>query len=138
VNTQRQFSASSGINALGGKINTSGIDTLFSPSSAQNLKGQGVASADSKIQTALSGRIVAVLPSGALVLEAQREVEINDQKNRVVVRGVARPVDITADDAIISTKLSDLEVELVGKGVVSDGTRQPNIVVRWLLRLLNF
>jgi len=138
VNTQRQFSASSGISALGGKINTSGLDTLFSPNSAQTLKGQGATTADSKLQTTLSGRVVAILPSGALVLEAQREVVINEQKNRIIVRGVARRADISADDSIPSTRLSDLEVELVGKGVVSDGTRQPNILIRWLLRLLNF
>ena len=138
VDSQRQFSASSGINALAGKINTSGIESLFSPSSARALKGKGTTTADSKLQTTLSGRVVAVLPSGALVIEAQRDVRIHDQRNRVIVRGIARPVDISAGDSIVSTKLSDLEVELSGKGVVSDGTRQPNVIMRLLLRLVNF
>lgn len=138
VNTQRKFEANSGIDALPGKINTAGVQSLFSPHSSQTLQGQGQTTANSKLQTSLSGRVVAVLPSGALVLEAQRDVLINNQRNRILVRGVARPSDISADDAIFSTKLSDLEVELSGKGVVSDGTRQPNLVVRLLLRLLNF
>lgn len=138
VNTQRKFDASSGITALGGKINTSGIDSLFSPTSSQTLQGKGQTASDSKLQTTLSGRVVAILPSGALVLEAQRDVLMNNQRNRIIVRGVARLADISAEDSIVSTRLSDLEVELAGKGVVSDGTRQPNFVVRWLLRLLNF
>lgn len=138
VDSQRQFSASSGVSALGGKIKTSGIDTLFSPSSAQTLKGQGATTADSKLQTTLSGRVVAVLPSGALVVEAERDVKINEQRNHVVVRGIARPSDISAANTVVSSKLSDLEVELAGKGVVSDGTRQPNFLVRFLLKLLNF
>lgn len=138
VNTQRKFDASSGITALGGKIDTSGIDSLFSPTSSQTLQGKGQTASNSKLQTTLSGRVVAILPSGALVLEAQRDVLMNNQRNRIVVRGVARMADISAEDSIVSTRLSDLEVELAGKGVVSDGTRQPNIVVRWLLRLLNF
>lgn len=138
VDSQRQFSASSGVNAFAGKINTSGVDSLFSPLSAQTLKGQGAITADSKLQTTLSGRIVAVLPSGALVVEAERDVKINEQRNHVIVRGVTRPSDISAANTVLSSKLSDLEVELAGKGVVSDGTRQPNFVVRLLLKLLNF
>jgi len=138
VNTQRKFDASSGISALAGKFNTSGIDSLFSPYSSQALQGKGQTASDSKLQTTLSGRVVAILPSGALVLEAQRDVLMNNQRNRIIVRGVARLRDISAEDSIISTRLSDLEVELAGKGVVSDGTRQPNILVRMLLRLLNF
>lgn len=138
VNTQRKFQASSGISALGGKINTSGVDSLFSPQSAQTLQGQGKAASSSKLQTTLSGRVVAVLTSGALVVEAARDVLMNNQRNRVVLRGVARPVDISSSNVIVSTRLSDLEVELVGKGVVSDGTRQPNFLMRLLLRLLNF
>jgi flagellar L-ring protein precursor FlgH len=138
VNTQRKFDASSGVTALGGKINTSGIESLFSPYSTQNLQGKGQTASDSKLQTTLSGRIVAILPSGALVLEATRDVLMNNQRNRIIVRGVARLADISAEDSIVSTRLSDLEVELAGKGVVSDGTRQPNFAVRWLLRLLNF
>jgi len=138
VDTQRKFSANSGISALAGKINTSGVESLFSPNSAQTLQGKGQATADSKLQTTLSGRVVATLPSGALVIEAQREVLIHNQRNRVLVRGVARPVDITAENSIASSRLSNLEVALNGKGVVSDGTRQPNILVRLLLRLVNF
>jgi flagellar L-ring protein precursor FlgH len=138
INTQRKFQASSGISALPGKMNTSGVQSLFSPDSAQTLQGQGKAASSSKLQTTLAGRVVAVLPSGVLVVEAERDVLMNNQRNRIVLRGIARPSDISAANVIVSTRLSNLEVELVGKGVVSDGTRQPNVLLRWLLRLVNF
>ena len=54
------------------------------------------------------------------------------------LRGVVRPGDIASDNSILSSQMSNLELEIRGKGVVSDGTRQPNIVIRTLLRLLNF
>jgi hypothetical protein len=34
--------------------------------------------------------------------------------------------------------MANLEIELKGKGVISDGTRQPNILVRTLLKIFNF
>jgi flagellar L-ring protein FlgH len=54
------------------------------------------------------------------------------------VRGIVRRDDVQPTNVVLSTAISHLEVTLIGKGVISDGTRQPNIVVRTLLRILNF
>jgi hypothetical protein len=35
----------------------------------------------------------------------------------------------------MSTQLSNLEVEVSGKGIVSDSTRPPVFLVRWLLKI---
>ncbi len=35
-------------------------------------------------------------------------------------------------------RVSDLELELKGKGVVTDATRQPNLFTRWLMKILNW
>jgi flagellar L-ring protein precursor FlgH len=82
--------------------------------------------------------VAAVLPSGALVIEAERSVLMNNERQTVVVRGVARPGDIAPDNTVVSNDLSNLELELKGKGVVSEGTRPPNVVVRTLLRIFGF
>jgi flagellar L-ring protein precursor FlgH len=63
---------------------------------------------------------------------------INGQRDTVVVRGVARPGDIAANNQILSTQLMNLEVELKGKGLVSDGARGPNVITRSLMWLLGF
>jgi flagellar L-ring protein FlgH len=136
VASQRKLAADSGISALPGKINTSGIENLFSPHSNQSLQGQGQTSSKSLLQTSISGRVVALLPGNGLVVEAERTVLVDNQRQNVIVRGVARMADVTQDNAILSTQLSNLEVEVVGKGVISDGTRPPNFVVRLLLRIL--
>jgi flagellar L-ring protein precursor FlgH len=51
---------------------------------------------------------------------------------------VVRPGDIALGNSIFSSQMSNLELTIRGKGVVSDSTRQPNIVIRTLLKLLNF
>jgi flagellar L-ring protein precursor FlgH len=138
VATDRSFQASSGIDALPGHINTSGIQNLFSPHSSATLQGKAQASSKSSLRTSLAGRVVAVLESGSLVLEAERSVTMNNERQTVLLRGIARPGDISPDNAVVSNDLSNLELELKGKGVVSEGVRPPNFFVRMLLRLLGF
>ena len=70
--------------------------------------------------------MIAVLPSGNLVIEARRSVTANNERQTVLLRGVARPGDLTPDNTVLSTQLSDLEVELKGHGVLSDAARPPD------------
>jgi flagellar L-ring protein precursor FlgH len=139
LKSSRSFDASSGISGLFGQLGSaSGLQTLFSPHSSQSLDGQALASSTSGLHTSLGGHVVAVLPNGVLVIEAEREVEMNNEMQSVVVRGLVRPGDILPDNSVFSTAISNLEVELRGKGVISDGVRPPNRLVRTLLWLLGF
>jgi len=111
---------------------------LYAMNSNSNLKGTGTANSQSLLQTSVAGRVVAVLPNGNLVIEAERQISFNQQSQTVVLRGLVRPGDIGTDDSVLSTYVSDLELELKGKGVVTDATRQPNLFTRLLMRLLNW
>jgi flagellar L-ring protein precursor FlgH len=62
----------------------------------------------------------------------------DNQHQDIILRGVVRPGDIALGNSIFSSQMSNLELTIRGKGVVSDSTRQPNIVIRTLLKLLNF
>jgi len=138
VGTDRSFKASSGIDALGGHLSNSGVQNLLSPRSSQTLQGKAQASSKSTLRTTLTGTVVAVLNSGALVVQAERSLTMNNEKQTVVLRGIVRSADIAPDNSVLSNELSSLELELKGKGVVSDGTRPPNFITRILLRILGF
>jgi flagellar L-ring protein FlgH len=138
VASQRSFAANSAITGMAGRINTRGLDPMFSGSSDSKLQGQAQTSSNSRLRTSVAGQVVAVLPNGNLIVQAHREVLMNNEKQTVMLRGVARQGDIGPDNGVLSTQLSDLEIELKGKGVISEATRKPNIVLRTLLRLLTF
>jgi len=138
VSTARTFSASSGISALAGHLKTSGVQQIFSPQSSQALSGKSQGSTTSTLNTVLAGRVVAVLPSGALVIEAERQLTMNNEKQTILVRGLVRQGDIAPDGSVPSNFIANLELELKGKGVLSDGTRPPNPLVRALLRIVGF
>jgi flagellar L-ring protein precursor FlgH len=138
VGTDRSFKANSGIDALPGQIGTSGVQNLFSPHSAQTLQGKAQASTKSTLRTSLTGTVVATVGNRGLVVQAERSITMNNERQTVLLRGVVRAADIGPDDSILSNQLSNLELELKGKGVISDGTRPPNVIMRVLLRIFGF
>jgi flagellar L-ring protein precursor FlgH len=139
VKSQRTFSASSSITGLFGTLGpNNALQNIFSPSSSRSLNGQAQTSSDSSLTTSLAGRVADVLPNGFLVIEAVREVEVNNQHQTLIVRGVVRPGDLTASNTVPSTAISNLEVELKGHGVISDGVQPPNRVVRAILKIVGF
>ncbi len=138
VSTDREFTASSGINGIAGHVKVSGVQNIFSPQSSQILTGKGQASSTSTLTTTLAGRVAALLSNGSLVVEAQRNILMNNERQTVTLRGVVRPGDVGPNNTVSTNAIAGLELELKGKGVISDGTRPPNPVVRAILRVVGF
>jgi flagellar L-ring protein FlgH len=137
VQTARTMAASSGIAAFFGMTNHAAAN-LFSPSSTQTLNGKGQTALTTSLATTLGANVIEVLPDGLLVIEAQRQVRATDQTETMTLRGIVRRADLSPNNVVLSTSISHLEVKLEGKGVITEGTHPPNIVVRVLLRVLGF
>lgn len=139
VKSARTFAASSSISALGGLVKANnGLQNIFSPQSSQALTGGAQTTSDSSFSTALAAQVVNVLPNGYLVIEAVRHMDMNSQRQTLLVHGVVRPSDIAVDNSVFSYQVFNLEVQLIGKGVLSDGVRPPNKIVNAILKLVGF
>jgi flagellar L-ring protein FlgH len=135
---QRTFQTSSAITGLAGGVNTNVLNPLFNANSSTALKGAGATGSNTTFQTSLTGQVIEVLPSGNLVVEAQRKIFMNNQHEDVTVRGVVRPGDIGPNDVVSSTQLSNLEIEMKGKGIIADSTRPLNPITKAILWLVGF
>jgi flagellar L-ring protein precursor FlgH len=139
VKSARTFAASSSISALGGLLKSNnGLQNIFSPQSSQALNGAAQTTSDSSFSTALAAQVVSVLPNGYLVIEAARHMDMNNQRQTLLVHGVVRPSDISVDNSVFSYQVFNLEVQLIGKGVLSDGVRPPNKLINAILKLVGF
>jgi len=138
VSTARTFTTSSGITSLPGKLKVGGVSSLLGLNSSEALAGQGAASTATNVTTNLSGRVVAVLAGGNLVVEAERVINMNHEKQTIVLRGVVRRGDIGPNNMVASDSVGDLELEIKGKGVISDGVRPPNRILRAILNFIDF
>ena len=137
VDSERTFSTSSNVTGVLGKAPVS-TNPLLAANSSSALKGQGSTATNTLFATSLTGQVIAVLPNGNLVIEAKRQIFMNNQHEDVTVRGMIRPGDIGPANTVPSTALSNLEIEMKGKGIISDGVRPPNFLTRAVLWLLNF
>ncbi len=135
----RASSANYSAGAVFGKTNPAGaLANMLSATGEQALAGEGATTRETVLTTTLSARVAAVLPNGYLVLEGIKNVAVNSENQTVLVRGVARPVDITPGNIVRSDRLAQLEVRINGKGVVGDAIRRPFFLYRLLLGLLPF
>jgi flagellar L-ring protein FlgH len=138
VNTQRAFQANSSITGAPGQLKTGPVNPLLGMQSGTQLKGQGETSAGSSVTATVSAQVIAVLPSGNMIVEAERKILINSQHEDLIVRGILRPGDVGPSNTAPATALSNLEIELKGKGVVNDSIGRVNPIVRGLLWLLTW
>lgn len=139
VKNSRASSANSQVSALIGSFSAgNALQNLLNANAAAALNAQGQSVTDSSLSTIVGGEVMAVLPNGALVIQADRQVAFNQQTQTIRLRGLVRPADINSQNQVLSTSITDLELEVVGKGIINDFTYRPNVVVRFLQRLLVF
>lgn len=139
VKNSRSSSANSQISALLGKLSAgSAMNNLLNQVSGSSLNAQGQSVTDSSLTTTFGGEVEDVLPNGMLVIQAVRELSFNQQTELIKLRGLVRPADVNARNEVLSTNISDLELEVVGKGIINDYTYRQNAVVRFLEKLLVF
>jgi flagellar L-ring protein precursor FlgH len=137
--TARTSSAKAGVSAAAGITKPLGsLANLAGLYGDTQLSGQGTTSRSTTLTTTVTARVVHVLPNGALVVEAAKDIQINSERQTITLRGVVRPADIDAANSVQSDRLGQLEVRVNGKGVVGDAVRRPFFLYRLLLGLLPF
>lgn len=137
--TQRKSSASSSISAVGGVTRAAGpLANLANLGGNSQLDGSGTTTRQTVLTTTLTARVAAVLANGNLLIEGSKDVQINSERQTILVRGVIRPEDLAADNSVRSNRLAQMEIKLNGKGVVGDSIRRPFILYRLLLGILPF
>ena len=137
VDSQRAFTTASAITGIVGVV-PKGTNPLLNANSSTTLKGQGSTASNTTFSTSLTGQIIAVLANGNMVIEAERQIAMNNQHEDLVIRGIVRPGDISSANTIPSSSLSNLEIEMKGKGIISDSVRPPNPLTRAVLWLFGF
>ena len=139
TNTGRKSAAKASISSLFGVLpEASALANLAELGGTRQLQGQGETSRETTLTTTISARVTHVLPNGYLVVQGEKQIMVNSERQQVTIRGVVRWNDIGAGNMVASNRLANLEVQVNGKGVVGDAIKRPNILYRLLLGILPF
>ena len=139
VKNSRASNANSGLTSLFGLLKGSNaLKNLVGMNASSGLSAQGQSTTNSSLSTTFGAEVVDVLPNGMLVVQATRQLTFSQQTQLIKLRGLVRPEDVSSQNQVLSTAMTDLELEVTGKGIVNDSTYRQNPLVRFLERILIF
>lgn len=105
----------------------------FLPTSSQTqFNGSGGTTRTTELSATMTARVSEVLPNGDLVIEGIREVDINGDRNVVVLTGVIRTADIQPGNVVASPQIGQLRIRSLSQGLIHD-----SLAPGWLIRVLN-
>jgi len=116
---------------LAGQVRTIGSSSNlgFDLASESGFEGESSSNQSNSLQGSITVTVVKVLPSGNLYVQGEKWININQGNEFIRMRGVIRPVDISANNTIMSTKVADARISYSGTGATADVN-----AVGWLSR----
>lgn len=112
------------------KINPFG-DPSVKGSLKSEFEGEGETTRSGNLSAFITCRVVDVMPNGNLKIVGTREVMVNHENQLIILSGVIRPREISDENIILSTFISDAKIAYSGSGVVDDRQR-PGWLADWL------
>ncbi|MCW3640051.1 flagellar basal body L-ring protein FlgH [Burkholderia cenocepacia] len=112
------------------------VSTLYAgKNSAQvglgdNYGGKGQIQRTGRLLAQLSANVTGVTPSGDLIVAGTQDIDVNGEKTRIRLEGRIRPIDIAANNTVLSTRLADAKIDYTGEGFITDRSR-PGLIPRF-------
>lgn len=136
---EKESTVSAGIpNALGYMSHLTGIFSrmdsgkLLTANNTNDFEGNGESDRSTTLKGSVGARVVKVLANGDLVISGRKDVKINNETQIMRVTGIVRPKDVGSDNRVESTYLANADIEITGKGIISD-KQKPG----WMARILD-
>jgi flagellar L-ring protein precursor FlgH len=99
--------------------------------------GTGTTGRSATFTTTVTARVVKVVGNGNLIFEGFRDIQLNNETQRLYVAGMLDPHMLDATNAITSGQVAELRIGYGGQGVV-DETLKPGYISRLLAYIWPF
>ena len=132
ANTSRDGSNSYDSGGLFGSVSDLGkASDVRATSTKAKYKGAGDTTRSTALSTRITARVVRVLGNGDLLFEGFRDIQLNNETQRLYIAGIVNPLQLDASNTVTSDQVAELRIGYGGKGVV-DETLKPGYISRLL------
>jgi flagellar L-ring protein FlgH len=97
----------------------------------EDFTGKGTVQRSGKLLAQLTVTVKALAPNGDLLVAGTQLIEVNNEKQQIVLEGRVRPGDISETNTVASSRLADAKISYVGDGILGEKQR-PGILTRIL------
>lgn len=91
---------------------------LVDVSAEREFKGEGDYDRSDRFSARIAAEVLEVKPNGTIVLQATKRISKDNEEQVLVLAGVARSDDITAQNTILSSQLANLSLAVENEGAV--------------------
>lgn len=96
-------------------------------------EGKGQSGRRDSLVTRVTATVIDVKPNGDLVLEARKDIRIDEDRQVITLTGICRSQDVTPENTVLSTQLADARIDIQHSGPARDAARRG-----WLARIWDF
>jgi flagellar L-ring protein precursor FlgH len=94
--------------------------SVVSVNGSQTAGGTGKIKRNETVFLRIAGEITQVLPNGNMVVVARQEVRVNSELRELVVSGIVRPADISADNVVQHDRMAEARIGYGGRGQLTN------------------
>lgn len=102
---------------------------LMGVDGGDSMTASGTTTRGGSITAKLTAKVTEVFPNGNLAIEGRQKISVNGEEQEVLLTGVIRAADISADNTILSTYVADASITYKGQGALG-AKQKPGILSR--------
>ncbi|MBF0627909.1 MAG: flagellar basal body L-ring protein FlgH [Magnetococcales bacterium] len=108
---------------LNSAIGTGAIANTLGGTGSSTSEGKGKTDRKSELKASISCMVTQVLQNGNLRIEGRRDITINHENQFIILSGIVRPEDVSADNSVTSAQIADARIDYSGDGDIDDQQR---------------
>ncbi len=122
-----------GFGFSGGMDGTSFPKINMDVGSKNDFKGSGSSKTRGMVRTKLSALIDSVLSNGLVRIKGSRKIVVNDEEQKITIKGLVRTSDISSENTVFSYNISEAEIIFQSDGQIRS-VQDPG----WLTKLFHW
>lgn len=87
---------------------------------------------EGKFEARITVTVMDILPNGNLIIQGRRKIYMDNEEKTIKISGVVRPMDITTENTVPSSRVAEASVSYDGEGDLSRNTEKS-----WLDNILD-